>query len=119
MKNLEKILETVSLYYKVPLKDIKGSRKNGNIPKARHVYCYISRINNYTFESIGLEINRNHTTVINSFKIICNELEIYTKIQEDIKKINDLLLSQNFKRIIVEDVDLLALTKIYNNSYIL
>lgn len=117
--SLEKILSKVSVCLNVTINDIKGERKNGNIPKARHLYCYIARLNGYTFKKIGAKINRNHATVMNSCNVIENELEIYSETNEFIKKIETVLECESIENIVIQDVDLLSLTKIYTNRYFL
>jgi len=42
----------------------------------RQIYCYIARNMGYTFKSIGLAINKDHSTVIHSYKTITDLLEV-------------------------------------------
>ena len=42
----------------------------------RQVYCYVARSMGYTYKSIGLTINKDHSTVIHSCRTIADLLEV-------------------------------------------
>jgi chromosomal replication initiator protein len=67
-------METVSEYYDVSLKAIKGKNRSRKNVLARHVAFYLMRQNTkLTLIEIGVILgNRDHTTVIHGVKMVNN-----------------------------------------------
>lgn len=78
---LDLIIQEVSGYFNVLPEDVKGKSRKGNIMKARIIYCTIAReTTKCSFAVIGMEVNKDHATVMNSIK----SLKMYsTKILDD------------------------------------
>ena len=66
---IDRILSAVSKQYGVSVDDIKSKRKNSNIANARHVAVYIIRTElDLSYPSIGKILNRDHSTIVDSFE---------------------------------------------------
>ncbi len=69
---LDKIQNTVSEYYKIPVSSLKDKSRKREIAQARQIVMYF--VKNYTNASlsfIGSQFNRNHATVLHA----CNTVE--------------------------------------------
>ena len=64
---LENIAEAVSTYFKVTVDDMKGRCREGDIMKARLIFCAIAKLkSNCSLAKIGAFVNRSHCTVLNA-----------------------------------------------------
>jgi chromosomal replication initiation ATPase DnaA len=101
---IDKILTVCSNVSGIPEETIKGKNRFRSIVVVRQIFCYIAREHfNYGLVEIADVINKDHTTVIHSYRLIKNLLElkdsliidlyeaIMDKIREDRK--NNLKLS--------------------------
>ena len=60
-------------YYHVTIDDIEGESRYGDAMKARRVFCAMAKNKtSYSLRQIGLEVNKDHATVINAKKRIAN-----------------------------------------------
>ena len=67
----EKIIESVSKIYDVPVEDIKSKKRSKEISNARHVAVYVIRkITQMTVVDIGKIFNRDYTTILASIDVI-------------------------------------------------
>lgn len=87
--DMRQIQKTVCDFYKIKLVDIKSKNRSKNIALPRHVASYLCR--EYTSTSLP-EIGRafggrDHTTVMHSVKKIKKEIEINTKLYNEINEI--------------------------------
>lgn len=91
--NLMAILSAVGQATDVVIYDILSQSRKFEIVSARHLFCYVAYIHNrYTLSSIGLFINRDHSTVINAVQQFENYLELgYKKEQRQYKAVLELL----------------------------
>lgn len=69
------IIDTVSSYYGVSIKDIKGKCRKRKIVKPRQVIMFLLRTKaRMILSDIGELMNRDHTTVIHSITCIQNDI---------------------------------------------
>lgn len=67
----EIILHTVTNYYGLTIKDISSRSREGDIRKARQIYCALTKKHTeFSFREIGEKIDRDHSTVMHSCKVI-------------------------------------------------
>ena len=73
----EKILEAVGEKYDVPVADLKSRKRTQKIASARHVAVYLIRkLTNLEYTKIGEIFGRDHSTIMNSYYIVEEELKI-------------------------------------------
>ena len=111
-----KILEKVCEVYKLSIDNIKSNSRIGEVVKARQIYSYLSM--NYTndkIDYIAALINRDRTTVLHSVNKINSEMYIYKDLLDEINYIKDKLI---VNKLVVQDVNLLDLSKNYTNSFL-
>ena len=88
------IIDTVTQYYQVSIKDIKGKSRKRRIVKPRQVTIYLLRTRaRMILSDIGEVMNRDHTTIIHSVKCIENDLShpYDDTLEKDLMNINILL----------------------------
>lgn len=92
---IEKIIGEVSRTFNISEKDIKSTKRQSKISKARHIAIYIVReITQASYEEIGKSFsNRDHSTITHSLKqvdsIMQNEPKQKEIIEDIIKNIRD------------------------------
>lgn len=118
--NPENILSICSSVLNIKECEITGKSRKAEVVIARHIYCYVSKYKtNLPLKHIGYVINRDHSSIIHGIKSIDNYLSIRYK--EVVKKYNlviDKIEENNYNSLIVQDVNLLKLTKNYKNSFL-
>lgn len=86
---IERIIEEVSRTQGISIEDIKSSKQKANISQARKMCMYIMReVTNLTYEQIGNEFNKKHSTVLYNIKEISKNIEKDSKLE---RKINDII----------------------------
>jgi len=71
----EEIIQCVSGATQVPAGAILGSSRVQRIAYARHIVAYMLRYRlGLSWKAIGRTLNRDHTTAINSVRVVQNEL---------------------------------------------
>jgi len=80
--SVEMIQKSVAAFYNLPIEDLKNKRRSRNIILPRQVAMYLTRkLTNMSLPEIGGVFGgKDHTTVLHSFR----------KIEEDVKKNNEL-----------------------------
>lgn len=72
----EKIISKVSSRLGVSADDVYSKKKSGPISKARHISIYLMRkISDLSYPSIGKILNRDHSTVMSSYRLIETEIK--------------------------------------------
>jgi hypothetical protein len=71
---MDRILIDIATGLNIPIKKIQGfGRGTLNIATARHLFCFIAYENGYNLSEIGRFLSyRDHTTIINSIKVVNN-----------------------------------------------
>ncbi len=115
------ILEIVCSYYGLDFNLLLGKSRKSNIVKARQIYCYFCRIlTNDSLAKIAKIINKDHATVMHSVKKLKNEMDVYPKLSTEITLIYGIIMSKSASQnsLIPKNIDLLAMTESYTNSFI-
>ncbi len=85
---VDKIIMAVSAKYKVSKDDICGKKRNANIAMARHVCIYMIReLTDLSQSAIGNYFDRDHTTILNSIRLIENEMKITSSLEYEIEEL--------------------------------
>ncbi len=72
----KRLIEVVTNVCGVDWHRIVGRTRKVEVIIARHLYCYISRIEfGCTFKAIGRTINRDHTSAIHSVNVVVDMLQ--------------------------------------------
>lgn len=87
------VLETVSQFYNINIKDLIGGKRKKELVVPRQIAIYIMREELKTsYPTIGEELGgRDHTTAIHSYNKIQKEKEENERINQDIQSIKQLL----------------------------
>lgn len=110
------ILNTVLGYYGITEKEISSSDRRTNLVRARQMYCYLcDQHTSEILSSIGLLINRDHSTVLYSISKTKVEKEIYSHLKIEITEITEAIFKT---ALVIENVDLLKLTENYTASFL-
>lgn len=91
--SLEKIIETVADYYKVPLNNIREKNRRKEVAFCRQLAMYVAKsFTNYSLKSIGLHFGgRDHSTVIHAVQHIERLRKTEKSVSADIDNIVSLL----------------------------
>lgn len=86
---VDRIIETVSLYFDVSINDIKGKKRHKEIVIPRQIAMYLSReLTELSFPKIGEQFgNKNHTTVIHAYEKIATNRENDDQLKYDIDQV--------------------------------
>lgn len=77
-KELELILEIICDEMQLEAERVRSKERFRPLVTARHIFCYLAKKHlTITYKAIGLYLNRDHTTAINSIQMVENGL--YTK----------------------------------------
>ncbi len=72
-----RIIKAISLYTEVSMDEIKSKTRKREIVRARHLFHYfLKQETNWTDQRIGLMTKKDRATVIHSYSVIENFLEI-------------------------------------------
>ena len=87
--SIDKIIETVSEYYKVPVNNIREKNRMKEVAHSRHIAMYISKqITNFSLKTIGLNFGgRDHSTVVHAIKTVEKLKESDFSVLKDINTI--------------------------------
>src|SRR4051812_35973714 len=87
-KELEAIIQIVSVYTGVSVDDIKCNKRLREFVWARHAFCYMARIFTVTsLTDIGRFISKDHTTVIHA---ISRTTDLIQADEKDAQRLNKL-----------------------------
>ena len=88
--NIVKIQKAVADFFDLTVENLKSKKRTANINKARQIAMYICKMTTEeTIEKIGLEFNRDHSTVIHACNVIDQEYKQQDEMREQIKAIKD------------------------------
>ena len=93
---IQNVLDAVSEVTGVPKNDIIGTDRFKQKVFARHLFCYFARTKtNATLLQIGNALNRHHSTVINSLRLIDDMISIDDELTKDyVQKIDSYILNK-------------------------
>ena len=99
MVNLENVLEAVVNVSGVTGEKILGKRRDKDIASARHIFCYLGRSHtNASLEAIGKFLGKDHTTVINSIKVVNDMLDTEYEVFVDMVNECNNYITKEFKK---------------------
>jgi chromosomal replication initiator protein len=89
----KKIIDSVSRFYEVAIKDIVGKSRKKELVKPRQIIMYLMREDlNISYPSIGDELGgRDHTTAIHAYNKICRDIKASNLIRQEIDLIKQLI----------------------------
>lgn len=91
------IIDSVSNYFDVEIKDLVGKSRKKELVYPRQITMYLMRKEtNISYPTIGHELGgRDHTTAMHAFNKIEKEMADSEKIKQDIESVKQVLYSQN------------------------
>ncbi|WP_105956881.1 chromosomal replication initiator protein DnaA [Apilactobacillus quenuiae] len=89
--NIDKIIQTVSLYFNVSIDDIKGKKRIQKIVIPRQIAMYLARImTNNSLPKIGVAFGgKDHTTVIHAYDKISESLKDNVNLQNKVDELKE------------------------------
>ena len=92
--HVDTVQRVVEEFYHVSHKELVGKRRTANIAFARHVAVYLANnLCEMTTPAIGAEFGgRDHSTVLNSLKVVENKMREDRRIVEDIQNLKNTIL---------------------------
>jgi chromosomal replication initiator protein len=96
---VESIIETVTTYYNITEKDITSKSRKREFVTARHITTmFLRKFTKISLKDIGLRLGgRDHTTAINSLKVINDLLETDDIIKEQCQEIIKLISNKKIE----------------------
>ncbi len=91
--SIDKIQKTVAEFYDLKISDLLSKNRSKNIANARQIAMYLcKKLTQENLKNIGDKFNKNHATVIHSFKLISELENKCPKTTQEIKIIEEKLL---------------------------
>ncbi len=92
------IIEAVSRYYNIPIKDLIGKGRKKELVWPRQITVYLIREEtNTSYPSIGQELGgRDHTTAMHAYNKIQNELKENDKLKQELSSVKQLLVDMAY-----------------------
>jgi chromosomal replication initiator protein len=89
----KRIIDSVSRFYEVAIKDIVGKSRKKELVKPRQIIMYLMREDlSISYPSIGDELGgRDHTTAIHAYNKICKDIKASSIIKQEIDLIKQLI----------------------------
>ncbi|MEL4307413.1 helix-turn-helix domain-containing protein [Joostella sp. CR20] len=130
--DIDTIYDAVNAYYDLSPGDLLKNTRKKEVVEKRHVFLFLcckhtkKSLNEIGYYPASLGYKKiDHATVLHARNKIKSQLKIYKDIKEDIKGIeifiDDLRKSLDTTRIVVRNVDLLAISEVntmYENNYL-
>ncbi len=92
--NINEIIKEVSKKLNIKISDIKSEKRDRNITFARHVAMYISReITDFSYTAIGDYFEKNHASVLQSYKKIKSTIDEDKDLKQLVNSINSIIES--------------------------
>ena len=92
--HIDTVQKVVEEYYHVSHEELIGPRRTANIAKARHVAVYLANnLCEMTTPAIGAEFGgRDHSTVLNSIKVIENKMKEDRSLCEELQQLKNKII---------------------------
>jgi len=85
-KGIQILAEAASVFFKIPLTELRSRKRTNEIVWPRAVCMWIARDANYTSQTVGKWWHRDHGTVLHAVKLVNNLIETYPKYNDQFKK---------------------------------
>lgn len=90
----EKIKKEVAQFYHLRVSDLSSPRRQNSITRPRHMAIHLCRkLTNMSLPEIGVEFNREHTTVLHSCRKMEKDIKTDSKLQEEERLITMIIKS--------------------------
>jgi chromosomal replication initiator protein len=98
---VSEIRKIVCQFYGVTQEQLEGKRGKGILPWARQVFCYMcKKYTRFTQKGIGDLINRDHTTIIHSVRIVNDNIYTYPEFKEQIDSIESNISDKIYTKVL-------------------
>ena len=96
MVTVDKIQNTVSSFFNIPLTEMLSQRRSRPLARPRQIAMYLAKkLTTRSLPEIGRRFaNRDHTTVIHAVKTITRLSEKDLEMKKNIEQIKDLLVEE-------------------------
>ncbi|MBQ8249546.1 MAG: chromosomal replication initiator protein DnaA, partial [Clostridia bacterium] len=85
---IDRIIDTVSKKFGIPVEEIRGTKRTREIANARHISIYLIRkLTNLSLPQIGKMLKRDHATIMSSLKVVEKQLGANTQIDNDVSEL--------------------------------
>ena len=102
---LDTIIKSICEFYETNIDRLSGKSRKRELVEARQCYMYFSILYTKTsFEVIGTQINRDHSTVTYGNKLIKNLIEIDRGFSGKINKINALIIYNSTTQVVLDNL---------------
>ena len=89
---IEIIFNTVCYSYNVKMQAVRGKNRQANIREARQLVAYFIReYTDLSLPNVGYMINRDHSTVIHSIKVVRDQVEFNKEYRLRHELINEII----------------------------
>lgn len=93
--NINDIQKVVERYFNISHTDLVGKKRSANITYARQIAIYLCRtMIDIPFNSIGVEFNRDHTTVMYSVNSVEEKIKDNRELNEELEILRQNILEQ-------------------------
>ncbi len=90
--DIDKIIDTVADYYSLTASQLKSKVKTSQIALARQIAMYLSRtMLNLTYQEIGREFSKDHTTVLANVQKIESQLKTDASLRKAVDELKQLI----------------------------
>lgn len=94
---VERILNTVSKSYSVPVDQLKSNKRTNNIANARHIAIYLlKQLTELSHQDIGDIFGRNHSTVSSSIENVRLNMKTVNNYESQIEKLIEQIKENRF-----------------------
>jgi chromosomal replication initiator protein len=92
---LQNIIEAISQYYNIEIKELINKGRKKEIAHARQIAMYLMRVElNASYPGIGAQFGgRDHTTALHAYEKINKEMETDEKVREDVALLKEKIYS--------------------------
>jgi chromosomal replication initiation ATPase DnaA len=95
MNTVIAVVTTIRDEYGVPVWAMRSSSRVAKVREARQLALhFIHKHAKFTLAKSGQRLNRDHSTVVHSNKVVANEIAISKKYREKYEFINDIILNK-------------------------
>lgn len=86
--NIDAIKRAAAQHYQITVEELEGRRKTLTIAQARQVAMFLARLKlHWSYPELGLEFERDHTTIIDACRRIAKQFLSDEKIRADVQAI--------------------------------
>ena len=90
--DLSDVMGAVAEHFNIPEKSILSQNRSKEIMQARHVAIYLSReLTGHSLNEIGLYMHRTHATILHSYSLMCQQLDIDPVLRQQVHQIKSVL----------------------------